>query len=338
MNPADEADVRIRLIRRAAADWVVRHDEGLTPTEQDDFLQWLAADALHREWFARQTGSWSALDGLADWRPAHSAEPNARLLAGRPPIRWRAPLAVALAAAAAVAAVHFVGGRANPPAHLEALLERRVLADGSVAELNRDAEIEVRYSAGDRRVRLVRGEARFTVQKDAGRPFVVAAGGIDVRAVGTAFNVSLLPRTVEVTVTEGQVKVLPAVSPSRESPAAVAAAPLLVRGQRALVSRAAPEATPKITAVGDDELRRLAVWQPQLLDFSDAPLRVVVAEFNRVNRRQLVLLDATLGDTPVAASFRFDNLDGFVELLERTAGVAVARRTDSEIALRRAQP
>ena len=30
-----------------AADWLIRRDRGLTPGEQDDYLQWLAADPRH---------------------------------------------------------------------------------------------------------------------------------------------------------------------------------------------------------------------------------------------------------------------------------------------------
>lgn len=340
MNPADESDAVIRRIRREAADWVVRRDAGLTAAEQDTFLQWLGADPRHRAWFARQSGNWSALDGLADWRPAHSAEPNPHLLARGSPRRWRMPALAGQAAAACLAVFLMLRLAAPRVAEAPPLLERRVLADGSVAELNRGAEVEVRYTATQRRLTLLRGEARFAVQKDPARPFLVSAGGFEVRAVGTEFNVSLLRQTIEVTVTEGQVKVLPvaALTPERgESSAAIAAAPLLGRGQRARVARATPEAAPEISVVSDDELRRLGAWQPQLLDFSAAPLRVVVAEFNRVNRRQLVLLDAALGELPVVASFRSDNLDGFVELLARTAGIAVERRDDAEIALRRAR-
>ena len=51
------------------------------------------------------------------------------------------------------------------------------------------------------------GEAYFTVAKNPGRPFVVAAGGVGVRAVGTAFNVRLDSDAVEVLVTEGRVQV-----------------------------------------------------------------------------------------------------------------------------------
>ena len=37
-----------------AADWLIRRDRGLTPGEQDDYLQWLAADPRHGDAFARQ--------------------------------------------------------------------------------------------------------------------------------------------------------------------------------------------------------------------------------------------------------------------------------------------
>jgi transmembrane sensor len=327
-------------IRRAAADWVVRRDAGLSPDEQDRFLQWLAADERHREWLARQSGSWAALDGLGDLRPIPHTDSISNVPVRPLARRWRAPALVLLATAAVVVMMFFVGGGLSDPARVPPLLERRVLEDGSVAELKEGAEVEVHYSAAQRRLTLLRGEARFIVQKDAGRPFLVDAGGVAVRAVGTAFNVSLLRQTVEVVVTEGQIKLLETAARGSEAlvPAADTVAPLLVAGQRARVSMASPGAAPEITEVGAAELQRLQAWQPVLLDFSAVPLRRVIEEFNRLNRRQLVLLDAGLGDLPIVASFRSDNLDGFVELLARTAGIAVERRDDHEIVLRRARP
>ena len=337
MNGERESEAEIR---RAAADWVVRRDAGLSPDEQDRFLQWLAADERHREWLARQSGSWAALDGLGDLRPIPHTDSISNVPVRPLARRWRAPALVLLATAAIVVMMFFVGGGLSDPARVPPLLERRVLEDGSVAELKEGAEVEVHYSAAQRRLTLLRGEARFIVQKDAGRPFLVDAGGVAVRAVGTAFNVSLLRQTVEVVVTEGQIKLLETAARGSEAlvPAADTVAPLLVAGQRARVSMASPGAAPEITEVGAAELQRLQAWQPVLLDFSAVPLRRVIEEFNRLNRRQLVLLDAGLGDLPIVASFRSDNLDGFVELLARTAGIAVERRDDHEIVLRRARP
>lgn len=68
-------------IDHAAADWLVRRDRGLTPAEQDEFFQWLAADPRHGERFAQHQRTWKEFNLLAQWRPEHSAEPNPDLLA-----------------------------------------------------------------------------------------------------------------------------------------------------------------------------------------------------------------------------------------------------------------
>ncbi|MGH7956064.1 MAG: iron-containing alcohol dehydrogenase, partial [Opitutaceae bacterium] len=84
-------------------------------------------------------------------------------------------------------------------------LTHGIEAYGSVVELNVDADILVDFSPVRRAVRLVRGEAHFTVATDAARPFVVSAGGVEVRAVGTGFAVHFAPQEIAVLVTEGQV-------------------------------------------------------------------------------------------------------------------------------------
>ena len=56
-------------------------------------------------------------------------------------------------------------------------------------------------------MQLVRGEAHFVVAADASRPFVVSAGAVSVRAVGTEFVVRYSAREIGVLVTEGRVAV-----------------------------------------------------------------------------------------------------------------------------------
>ena len=56
-----------------------------------------------------------------------------------------------------------------------------------MAAINTDTTLDVRFQKTERAVKLDRGEAWFQVAKDRARPFVVAAGGIRVQAVGTAF-------------------------------------------------------------------------------------------------------------------------------------------------------
>ena len=66
-----------------------------------------------------------------------------------------------------------------------------VLADSTVVHLN--SETELRYPAhfgGKERKVYLRGEAYFDVMPNAEKPFIVEAGGMDVRVYGTEFNVT----------------------------------------------------------------------------------------------------------------------------------------------------
>jgi ferric-dicitrate binding protein FerR (iron transport regulator) len=70
------------------------------------------------------------------------------------------------------------------------------LSDGTLVFLNSGTEL--RYPgtfSGDLREVHLKGEAWFEVEADADHPFVVHAGGIEVRALGTAFNVNAYEQT-----------------------------------------------------------------------------------------------------------------------------------------------
>ena len=338
----DSPEARSRA--RAAADWLVRRDRGLTAAEQDEFLQWLAAEPCHGEWLALHRGTVADFTALAQWCPEHSEEPNPDLLApARPVNRWRTPVILAAAAGLAVAFAWWRAPSAAPvePPSANVEFERRILEDGTAVELNRGAVVTVAFTAAERRATLVRGEALFTVAKNPARPFIVRAGGVDVRAVGTAFSVRLDSDSVEVLVTEGRVALAPpaAVGSRAQGPSPpVTDTPRLsaelAAGQRAMVSLTGAQ-PPRITAVTAAEIARHLAWQPQLLDFSSAPLAAAIAEFNRRNRVQFVLADAELANMPIIASIRSDNVEGFARFLAATPTVQIERRGEVEIVVRR---
>jgi len=346
MSEAPDHSPEAEAIAHAAAAWVLRQDRGLTAAEQDDFLQWLANDPRHAVQLARHRKNWQRLERLAQWRPEHSARPNPDLLAPAPGGVRRFTPVLALAAAAAVAAVLVwrqpveslpvvrAAAVAVAPA---APVTQRTLEDGTVVELNKGAVLAVEFSANERRVRLEQGEAHFTVVKNPARPFVVSARGMDVVAVGTAFNVRLDSAVVEVLVTEGTVRVseVPLPDPAlAEKPSVV---PLLAAGQRAVVSLAPQPEAPQIAILTPGEIARVLAWQHRLLDFTAAPMSEVVAEFNRRNGVQLVIADPELAAVRISATFRSDNIEGFVSLLEMGFGTRAERRGDNEIWLRKAR-
>lgn len=322
-----------------AALWVVRLERGLTAAEQDEFLDWLGADSRHGEALTQQKAGWTRLDLLADWRPMHGARPNRDLLA--PPPRgvvsrgwrlaaWFIPGVLAVAAAVALGVYLFrpekpsdATAMAIAPGQI-ALIERRTLEDGSVVELNRGAELRVNFSAGARHIELSRGEAQFQVAKDPNRPFTVRAGTVTVRAVGTVFNVQRRTASVDVVVTEGTVDVRTP-KPAHPGEREAAEVARVEAGHRCVVFLAL-DSPLAVAVVTPEETARLLAWQPTVLDFAEAPLSAIIAEFNRRNAPfQITVDDPALADLPLSASLRSDNVEGFLRLLEGGFGLEVER-------------
>jgi transmembrane sensor len=347
-NPHDE-DAGAGEIERQAASWILRSDRGLSPEEQDEFVQWLAANPRHRSEFTRYQRHWKRLDQLAGCFPSGAAEPPpAGLFRPAWRTRYRNVLPFSVLAAAAVVFAFVFPSLNRPPAIQPALASvaadgPHVLADGSTVELNEGAHFAAEYTDSERRVRLARGEAYFVVAPDAGRPFVVTAAGIDVRALGTAFNVRVEESVVEVVVAKGLVRVDSAAPPEaavRASgpepvPPRPTLVPVLEPCQRAVVSIGASAAVPDVATLTIGEVDRLLSWQHRPLDFTSAPLLEVVEAFNRRNVVQLILMDPELASIRVSGSFRSDNIDGFLRLIEAGFGAQAERRSERELYIRR---
>lgn len=181
--------------------------------------------------------------------------------------------------------------------------ERRVLPDGSVAELGDRAEIAVSFSEAFRRIELLRGEAHFVVTRQKARPFVVSADGVEARAVGTAFAVARRPGSIDVVVTEGEVAV--------SSPGAAATAVLKVHDLASVI----PAAPPQVTALDARDVAQKLAWRVPRFEFTGARLEEIVALFNAHGHVHLVLIGPELRDVKVSGMLRSDNIDALLELL-----------------------
>lgn len=83
------------------------------------------------------------------------------------------------------------------------------LSDGTEVLLSANSRLEYTkvFSAEKREVTLT-GEARFSVAKDANRPFIVRTEQIQTQVLGTVFDVKAYPKTLpDVTLYEGKVEV-----------------------------------------------------------------------------------------------------------------------------------
>lgn len=332
-------------VEAAASAWVVRRRAGLDAAGEREFAAWLAADSAHAGALARLA---ALADALQRARTAGATDEIVTQLKIRE--RRRRSRRRTLAAVGAVAAIVLLAGwwtnlpRAASPLPAVATaapsteLIRR-LPDGSIVELNTGAEIAVKFEPAFRRVELVRGEAMFRVEKDAARPFIVRAAGVDVRAVGTAFSVRLTGAEVQVLVTEGKVGVDDAAHGRSLLPAVVAEpVPVLVAGQTITVeARPAAELlrAAVVAEVALVEIRERLSWRIPRLEFDGVELARAVEQLNRDNRLQIFLEGAAIRSLRISGTFLADDPRTFARLAAASLGLEVAERGEGQIVLRK---
>jgi transmembrane sensor len=359
----------LKAIEQSAAEWLARREAGLSARQEAEFARWLEADCRHAESYRAVQQSWSQLDRLRGSSTATRLETELDDLriseaeripsAVTRPIGLRArPWISGALAAGVVWLVAYVAWWRPQQTHAPygetaatdiGMARTMELPDGSTIQLNTDSAVDVLFTKTERRVRLSRGEALFKIAKNPARPFIVNAAGVNVRAVGTEFNVRLKSEALEVVVREGKVRVDDAASGETllSPPAGIAGTgkpqaretspPILGAGQRLTlpvmaapkiaVSAAAPEALAAL------EIERSLAWQTGRLVFESAPLSEIIAEFNRYNRRQLIIDEAELAARRFGGTFVANDLDTFVELLRASHNVTVEMRAH-EIGLR----
>lgn len=236
------------------------------------------------------------------------------------------------------------GMPAGPSASVS-LPAKRILSDGTTVALRHGAEVAVEFSATQRRVVLVRGEAHFDVASNPSWPFVVAAGaGLEVRAVGTAFSVARDEARVDVLVTEGRVRIDKPASgaAANAGSAGQAVAPAmetivaLEAGKRVSIATiVAPGAgMPEVFDVSEDERDRRLAWRVPRLEFSGTPLREAIAMFRQYGGVRLTL-DPALAELQMSGALSADDVDSFLLLLKHEFGIAAQTRADGTIALHR---
>lgn len=217
------------------------------------------------------------------------------------------------------------------------LPETATLPDGSVIELRPGATYRLAYSDSLRRVELASGEAHFQVAKNRARPFVVAVGAVEIRAVGTAFSVDRTQTEVAVLVTEGRVEVDRVTKPlSGDQVIAPTTLATLAPGDRTVLNLAEP-AAPHVQSLATAELNDRLSWRVPRLEFSGTPLDHAIPLFNEHSRIKVTLADPSLGAVRLSGVIRADNVETLRELLSEAHGIKAEFRSDTELVLSRSR-
>ena len=321
MSQADPAAGRAR---EEASDWFARlNRRQVSLTEIEAFRAW-REDPHNRAAYETIDQTWRRAAALQD-HPAIDQALGETLARGaaRRGRRERRAAWIAGASVASLAGLALAGGAwaylQEHPSFATKVGEQRLvkLPDGSSVRLDTDSRIEVAFAGAARNVRLTRGQAFFDVAHDAARPFLVEAGPVTVRAVGTRFDVRAYGDQATVTLVEGVVEV-------RRTGAAPQVWTLRPGQQVGANAAAAPRPA---------NLEAATSWTSGRVVFQGIPLAAAVDEINRYATHKIVLRAPGAAATPVTGSFETGDTDAFVSAVSDLNGLRATRQPDGEIVL-----
>ena len=190
-----------------------------------------------------------------------------------------------------------------------------ILSDGTEVYLNAGSRLiyPTKFVRKERNVTL-EGEAYFKVAKDKERPFIVQAGGIQTRVLGTEFNISSYSASdVHVTLIEGSVQV----EASGQSKVITPGQDLCVRKDGSV-------------SIKEVDLHSYIYWRDGYFYFDNQPLNEVLQSIGRwynvgVEFRNIQAMDCKVH----FLSDRFQGLEHTLTLLNRMekASISLKGRT-----------
>ncbi len=180
------------------------------------------------------------------------------------------------------------------------------LGDGTKVWLNHGSKLKYPYRfEGNKRTVSLEGEGYFDVTPDKRKPFYVHAGGITVKAVGTAFNVNAWSdeKRVETTLVEGKVILY-----NRD-------------GQNELKILNPGEifkydVNSDTYTVDSENSGKYVAWKDGLLIFKNDPMEQVAKKLGRWFNTEVRLEGEAVRELTFTATFQGETLQQVVELMQ----------------------
>lgn len=210
-----DAEARSRADQEAT-DWLIRLAEAETVEVFDAFEAWATASTLNAQAWA-EVGRISHMIQAAAPAPATRA-PRRRIWDGRGAGQGRRMPRRRLVAGLVASAGALLAVVSTPEAILRVRsdyvtvaeeLKTVRLPDGGTMTLAPRSAATVDYDDGERRVRLLRGDAYFEVARNPDRPFRVLSALAETTVLGTGFEVRTMRDAALVGVRHGRVRVQP---------------------------------------------------------------------------------------------------------------------------------
>ncbi|HPG32367.1 MAG TPA: FecR domain-containing protein [Lentimicrobium sp.] len=246
----------------------------------------------------------------------HAEKYSSSAHVGKKPVRkMTSYLAVAGIAAILVLAIGIFSILQKEPAIKEfsttaSVSGEQLLPDGSSVFLNKNSMVKYpEYFTGNIREISIFGEAFFEVSRNPDKPFIIHASGLDIKVVGTSFNVEA-PQggdIVKVTVNTGKVLVYPTKTLPDDSESAGIH---LTAGENATYSHQSGQILKGV----NDDLNVLS-WKTGVLTFRESRLADVFKALETKYETRFLVENQDVLNLRLTARFENDSLDDVLETL-----------------------
>ena len=280
--------------------WVTRlNSDTCTDQDRQDFEAWLAESDVHQNAYQQVTVFWT---GLSQIEPHAGPQLSAARTYLRETRQYRRHLSSRKRLTGVLSLALLLGLSPFLWSWLSTDIYRTAkgqsssiqLSDGSRVDLNTDTELYVQDTWINRSVKLIHGEALFSVVHNKEKPFTVIAAGGRIQDIGTRFNVYQQVDQVSVTVLEGEVSVT-----AKQS----SAAQYLLPGQQISY-----DSKGQTSAIASADIDTATAWQKGQLVFKSQPLSEVLEQLGRYHEASLQVQGTRLQKLKVSGVFPTDNL------------------------------
>ncbi|MCK0147199.1 DUF4974 domain-containing protein [Arenibacter sp. F26102] len=189
------------------------------------------------------------------------------------------------------------------------------MSDGTVVYVNSGSVLKYPTSFAPKNNRQVylKGEAFFKVTKDKEHPFIVNAGAVNVRVLGTEFNVSAYSEDAETStvLVSGSVQLYDSISANKQQTNLQ-----LVPGEKGTWSREQQNfKTDKV------DTSIYTAWMQGRLVFRDMPFKHIRKQLERRYNVTIVNSNKVLDENTFSGNFEEESIEEILEVLDRTYGI-----------------
>lgn len=285
--------------------------------EQEELNLWIAQSAENKKYYQDFKTIWEAsffaveesnVDVNQAWEKFKERTEPKKTIWFRP---WMAAASVIVALG--LAWMYFSGKTTDKPPSFAYETSHQTqtftLPDSSVVVLNKNSTLTFSSTKGTREVKLS-GEAFFDVKPDKTKPFIIDVNQVQVRVLGTSFNIKGYNGDTEVLVETGLVKV------------AKGASDIQLKAREKVVIPAENLVLKKVIVNNDF----YNFYRTGRLDFNNIKLREVVIVLNEAYGANIEIGSKAVAEIPINTVFENQSLENVLRVITETLPVRIEKQ------------